>query len=67
MILKFVTNNQQTNCFRVDDMLFAFTICKYLNSNAIVIAKNQATVGIGVGQTSRIEAASMLLIKLKAF
>ena len=46
-------------------MLFAFTVCKYLNSNAIVIAKNQATLGIGVGQTSRIEAAKHAIDKAK--
>ncbi len=62
--LKFVTKNKPKNS-EVEDMLFAFTVCKYLNSNAIVIAKNQATLGIGVGQTSRIEAAKHAIDKAK--
>ena len=49
----------------IDDMIFAFTICKYLNSNAIVVAKNRATVGIGVGQTSRVEAAIQAMKRAK--
>jgi phosphoribosylaminoimidazolecarboxamide formyltransferase/IMP cyclohydrolase len=39
------------------DLLFAFTIAKHVKSNAIVLAKDGATVGIGGGQTSRVDAA----------
>ena len=39
------------------DLLFAFTICKHVKSNAIVYAKNGATVGIGAGQMSRVDSA----------
>ncbi|MGE0734573.1 MAG: bifunctional phosphoribosylaminoimidazolecarboxamide formyltransferase/IMP cyclohydrolase [Alphaproteobacteria bacterium] len=39
------------------DLLFAFTVCKHVKSNAIVYAKNGATVGIGAGQMSRIDSA----------
>ena len=38
-------------------MLFAFTICKHVKSNAIVYAKDGATVGIGAGQMSRIDSS----------
>ena len=34
----------------INDLLFAFTVSKYLNSNAIVLASNLTTLGIGVGQ-----------------
>ena len=39
------------------DMLFAFTVCKHVKSNAIVYAKDMATVGIGAGQMSRVDSA----------
>jgi phosphoribosylaminoimidazolecarboxamide formyltransferase/IMP cyclohydrolase len=39
------------------DLLFAFRVCKHVKSNAIVLARGQATVGIGAGQMSRVDAA----------
>ena len=45
------------------DMKFAFTIAKHVKSNAIVYAKNGATVGIGAGQMSRIDAANIAAAK----
>jgi phosphoribosylaminoimidazolecarboxamide formyltransferase/IMP cyclohydrolase len=39
------------------DLLFAFTVAKHVKSNAIVYAKDGATVGIGAGQMSRVDAA----------
>ncbi len=39
------------------DLLFAFTVCKHVKSNAIVYAKDRATVGIGAGQMSRVDSA----------
>jgi phosphoribosylaminoimidazolecarboxamide formyltransferase / IMP cyclohydrolase len=41
------------------DLLFAFIVAKHVKSNAIVYAKGGATVGIGAGQMSRIDAARM--------
>jgi phosphoribosylaminoimidazolecarboxamide formyltransferase/IMP cyclohydrolase len=38
-------------------MLFAFKVCKHVKSNAIVYAKDGATVGIGAGQMSRVDSA----------
>jgi phosphoribosylaminoimidazolecarboxamide formyltransferase/IMP cyclohydrolase len=38
------------------DMIFAFTVAKHVKSNAIVIAKDQATIGIGAGQMSRVDS-----------
>lgn len=38
------------------DMVFAFTVAKHVKSNAIVIAKDLATVGIGAGQMSRVDS-----------
>ena len=39
------------------DLLFAFTVAKHVKSNAIVYAKDGATVGIGAGQMSRVDSA----------
>lgn len=39
------------------DLQFAFAVCKHVKSNAVVFAKDGATVGIGAGQMSRIDSA----------
>ncbi|MFP6743923.1 MAG: bifunctional phosphoribosylaminoimidazolecarboxamide formyltransferase/IMP cyclohydrolase, partial [Alphaproteobacteria bacterium] len=39
------------------DLLFAFTVCKHVKSNAIVYAKDRATVGVGAGQMSRVDSS----------
>ena len=61
--LKFMTT--KPNEKSINDMIFAFTIAKFINSNAIVIAKNLATVGIGVGQTNRIDSAKQAIKRMK--
>ncbi|HWJ32623.1 MAG TPA: bifunctional phosphoribosylaminoimidazolecarboxamide formyltransferase/IMP cyclohydrolase [Gaiellaceae bacterium] len=48
------------------DLLFAWRVCKHVGSNAIVIAKNLATIGIGGGQTSRVDAVKIALDKARA-
>jgi phosphoribosylaminoimidazolecarboxamide formyltransferase/IMP cyclohydrolase len=45
------------------DLLFAFRVAKHVKSNAIVYAKNLATVGIGAGQMSRVDSARIAAIK----
>jgi phosphoribosylaminoimidazolecarboxamide formyltransferase/IMP cyclohydrolase len=40
----------------LEDMLFAFTVAKHVKSNAIVLARNKATIGIGAGQMSRVDS-----------
>jgi len=41
----------------LNDLLFAFTVCKHVKSNAIIYVKDGATVGIGAGQMSRVDSA----------
>ncbi|PIU21419.1 MAG: bifunctional phosphoribosylaminoimidazolecarboxamide formyltransferase/inosine monophosphate cyclohydrolase [Candidatus Diapherotrites archaeon CG08_land_8_20_14_0_20_34_12] len=48
---------------QLQDLLFAWKVCKHVKSNAIVIAKNLATVGIGAGQTSRIGSVEIAIKK----
>src|SRR6266571_316587 len=40
----------------IDDLLFAWTVCKHTKSNAIVYAKDKQTVGVGAGQMSRVDS-----------
>ncbi len=42
---------------QITDMLFAWHVCKHCKSNAIVFAKDNVSVGIGCGQTSRVDSA----------
>ncbi len=43
------------------DLVFAFAVCKHVKSNAIVVAKDEATLGIGAGQTNRVGSARIAL------
>jgi phosphoribosylaminoimidazolecarboxamide formyltransferase/IMP cyclohydrolase len=45
------------------DLLFAWRVCKYVKSNAIVFAKGSQTVGIGAGQTSRVVSTRIAAMK----
>ena len=43
---------------QLDDLLFAWQVCKYVKSNAIVFARDGATIGIGAGQMSRVVSSA---------
>ncbi len=60
--LKTVTDREPTES-ELQDLIFAFRVAKHVKSNAIVYAKNGATVGIGAGQMSRIDSAKIAAIK----
>jgi phosphoribosylaminoimidazolecarboxamide formyltransferase/IMP cyclohydrolase len=47
------------------DLLFAWRVCKHVLSNAIVIAKDLQTIGIGAGQMSRVDAVRIALDKAR--
>jgi phosphoribosylaminoimidazolecarboxamide formyltransferase/IMP cyclohydrolase len=47
------------------DLVFGWRVCKHVTSNAIVIAKDLATIGIGAGQTSRVDAVNIALDKAR--
>lgn len=47
----------------IEDLKFAWLVCKHVRSNAIVIAKNGVTLGIGAGQMSRVDAVTIALQK----
>jgi phosphoribosylaminoimidazolecarboxamide formyltransferase/IMP cyclohydrolase len=43
----------------IDDLLFAWTVCKHTKSNAIVYARDSQTVGVGAGQMSRVDSVKI--------
>jgi phosphoribosylaminoimidazolecarboxamide formyltransferase/IMP cyclohydrolase len=45
------------------DLMFAWQVCKHVRSNAIVLAKDQATAGIGAGQMSRVDSVRLAVDK----
>ena len=53
--LKVVTRRAPSDA-ELDDLMFAWTVAKHVKSNAIVYARAGATVGIGAGQTSRVDS-----------
>ena len=54
--LRVVTDRAPTER-ELEDLLFAFRVCKHVKSNAIIYARDLATVGIGAGQMSRVDSA----------
>ena len=60
--LKLVTKRAPTAAERAD-LIFAWTVAKFVKSNAIVYAKDGATIGIGAGQMSRINSSRIAVIK----
>jgi len=60
--LKVVTKRAPTER-EIRDMLFAWTVVKYVKSNAIVYARDGRTLGIGGGQTSRVMSAQIGITK----
>jgi len=62
--LQTVTERKPT-ATEIEDMLFAWKVVKHVKSNAIVYAKNGQTIGIGTGQTSRVEASEIAIAKAK--
>ncbi len=57
---QFVTQKQPTAA-ELAELLFAWKICKHVKSNAIVIAHNRTTVGVGAGQMNRVGAVKIAL------
>ena len=47
------------------DLVFAWRVCKHVGSNAIVVVKELATIGIGGGQTSRVDSVNLALAKAR--
>jgi phosphoribosylaminoimidazolecarboxamide formyltransferase / IMP cyclohydrolase len=55
-----VTELQPTPA-QMAEMLFAWKVCKHVKSNAIVVSKNNQTIGVGAGQMNRVGSAQIAL------
>jgi phosphoribosylaminoimidazolecarboxamide formyltransferase/IMP cyclohydrolase len=51
----------------IEDLLFADKIAKHTKSNTIVLVKNKQLLGIGCGQTSRVDALKQAIAKAQGF
>ena len=51
----------------MNEIRFAFNVCKYVKSNAIVLSNNFSTIGIGGGQPSRLDSCKIAIQKAKRF
>ena len=60
--LKVVTKKAPTQ-EQIQDMLFAWTVVKYVKSNAIIFCKDNMTIGVGAGQMSRVYSTKIAAIK----
>jgi phosphoribosylaminoimidazolecarboxamide formyltransferase/IMP cyclohydrolase len=62
-----VVSKKKPSAKQMRDLIFAFNICRYVKSNAIVLALNETTVGIGSGQPSRLDSCQISIDKMKKF
>ncbi|MGI8921821.1 MAG: bifunctional phosphoribosylaminoimidazolecarboxamide formyltransferase/IMP cyclohydrolase [Solirubrobacteraceae bacterium] len=62
--MKVVSKREPTEA-EWEDMLFAWKVCKHVRSNAIVIARDGVTSGIGAGQTSRVDSVRLAVQKAR--
>ena len=60
-----IVSKKKPNQKQMKNLVFAFNICKYVKSNAIVLAANETTVGIGSGQPSRLDSCQIAINKMK--
>tara|TARA_B110000259_G_scaffold153533_1_gene173778 strand:+ start:1635 stop:3170 length:1536 start_codon:yes stop_codon:yes gene_type:complete len=62
-----VVSKKKPNKSQLKNLIFAFNICRYVKSNAIVLACQETTVGIGSGQPSRLDSCQLAIDKMKKF
>ena len=62
-----VVSKRKPSKSQFDNLIFAFNICRYVKSNAIVLASNKSTIGIGSGQPSRLDSCKIAIEKMNKF
>ncbi len=62
-----VVSKKKPSPKQMKNLIFAFNICRYVKSNAIVLVSNETTVGIGSGQPSRLDSCQIAINKMKKF
>ena len=62
-----VVSKKKPNKLQLKNLIFAFNVCRYVKSNAIVLTSQEATVGIGSGQPSRLDSCQIAINKMNKF
>src|SRR6056300_1225718 len=62
-----VVSKKKPSKSQLDNLIFALNVCRYVKSNAIVLASNKTTIGIGSGQPSRLDSCQIAINKMVKF
>ena len=62
-----VVSKRKPSSKQLNNLIFAFNVCKHVKSNAIVIANNKSTLGIGSGQPNRLDSCKIAIEKMNKF
>ena len=62
-----VVSKNKPNAQTLKNLIFAFNVCRFVKSNAIVILNKDSTIGIGSGQPSRLDSCEIAINKMKKF
>jgi len=62
-----IVSKRKPSSQQMKNLIFAFNVCRYVKSNAIVLATNETTAGIGSGQPSRLDSCQIAIDKMKKF
>jgi len=62
-----IVSKKKPNKSQFNNLIFAFDICRYVKSNAIVLVSDKSTVGIGSGQPSRLDSCQIAINKMRKF
>ena len=62
-----VVSKKKPSTQQMKSLIFSFNICRFVKSNAIVLSSKETTVGIGSGQTSRLDSCQIAIDKMKKF
>lgn len=57
----------QPDVATIDDLAFAWSVARFVKSNAIILVKNGQTIGIGAGQMSRIDSSKLAISKAREY
>ncbi len=62
-----IVSKRKPNKKILNNLIFAFNVCRNVKSNAVVLTKDESTVGIGTGQPSRLDSCKIAIEKMNKF
>ena len=63
----FVASKKKPTKLQFENLIFAFNVCRFVKSNAIVLTNGNSTIGIGSGQPSRLDSCEVAIRKMRKF